>query len=1553
MSSIRSSPASKRSKTSSGSRITAASYTWDEFNQTVEKPKTPSQKFLEKTGESPRFTQLHQRVLRDLKYTDMDIAASIIQNCWRKYRVKSYFIRFIRKYKAIHQRSYSSFFYNLAIQRSTDPEKRKRFFAIITRRLLWGRKLALNYHQLSFEHWNVCNLYLVPNYIDDEKLVQFVRKIYAQRMRNMLLEWLVVTRRNAKRRAAVDNFHIINSNHHVFKKLYAPFLLWKIITKNLYFDRSEFNHIPEIQNYNEYLIIQEKKKKDADKQHLVFVGKRVIQALYNKKLQKYADREQEKFGDEYNIKRCMKYSLKAWISTITYQKELTKTKMLALSKWHNVTNSKRQLLKLLDMFQDRHRQYQKLYILNIFKKNLHINTILHTHGYIKIQSFPSLARFFAFTIAGNESLACIASAMYGWLVYVRRRKNWQYFVSANIINTNYNHTKGKALAALRTRRFAPHPYGFVAPHFQMQTYKVYKTAINHQLSPFLLLSGPESAEIEAKISSAQTRYERRETFFQAWLTTKQDMSLFMRAALIANARARDYKKKNEMSSDDKKVESFKRAMNTLKALNLSTKEKFNKVQKEIQKNNEKALRNSTASMRRMMMLITAIDSHAAAIDFEKLDPFFRTVKTVQLVGEVQKASDQLSLIYSPLTDISQMGKNFTDTTNNDEPGQFERLEIKKPGFDKQFEEMKVIVFIEKKRAQAAQAATSHFSTLLNRADFVQENQGKQTTNTKVTTFAKNSTEDVHPRKRDGMIEKYSKMFPQYSNKRKLRISSSKELLNLSVESKEEEDSAELLKISRDNTKATLSSDSLTRSSFFSVGGFESALRASAVRMLDAKINHDDKNAQMPQINEQEEDYESETEEEVPELKLGDKKETQQVKKQSSKKIQFGDGFNDTIMKSALAANGFDDPDVSNRYKTFLQIMFGKQGRDTPQSVQIQQIKRKIINEYKNRKFAAPGIITQGVARPVTSVIESYRHDRSKMNQDHSQNKGAIGTKKIIPDKDMPKEFETKYNSRRYFTNEDFGEFEEDEEEDKNDEIVDPTQSKSSFKNVLNDEDRFQQEKMKEKEEIDEAESDEELSHEGDKNADEEIDAAAQQYKDIEDFNVTSDYIPGVGYTIKDDEGNVIGYDPTGQSLLQKEQQSTPIKKQFIDNGVALKSVNKVVHRIINELARTESEISFVEVDSLGPPELDLSQLIPPKEEEPPPPPKKPEEPPKRKWTRHGPPPKSKRPIVVPRMQTIKPSMAKAMHDDDNMTKIIYDGGIITRVQGEFKPPEAPREKKKWFSGMPDHHIDYFIEGQVVSFPGGTRQLNEKPHNFTQTRVNSVKNRGITKPIISGQPRPVTATKVEQKKQHHDPLDTVRGTLLHLTSMMQSNNQEIYKKFAHRVRSMNKRPPMPNTLGDPEAPLKTTEFSDFIQNIYVRLSKDHDTETAAAALISTARQHTSFIPYLQRAVSQLFARPKMKLPDNPIQDQPPTRSTAKFIDISWYTEDPYYKAVALQFADESNMENLNAVIAPTMQSETKKKRGERPRTSIEKRKTWDDVLKDYTLGEMVMVTPAHI
>ena len=1540
-----------RSKTSSGSRVPAASSMWDEFNQTTDKPSTPSQKFLEKKGEDPNFVRLHQRVLRDLKYTDMDIAASIIQNCWKKYRIKSYFLAFIRKYKAIHQRSYSSFFYNLAIQRMTDPEKRKKFFDIIARRLLWGRKLSRDYHMLTYDQWNVCNLYLVPNFIDDQKLVQFVRKIYYQKMRTMLLDWFIITRRNAKRRKVMSNFHIVNANRSELKQLYVPFILWKFITKNVYFDRTEYTHIPEIQNYNQSLINQEKIRKNADKQHLFFVGKRVLQALFQKKLQKYHDREQEKFGDEYNLKRCMKYACKAWIRTVSVRKDMIKTKTLALSKWHNVVNSKQQLQKLLKMFEERHKVYLKLFMLNVFKKNLQINTILHTHGYIKIQALPSLARFFVHAVAGNDTLACLSSALYGWLTYVRRRKNWQQFVAANIQSTNYNHTKGKALAALRFRRYPPLPYGFVAPHFQMQTYKIYKAAVNHQISPFLILSNPESSDIEEKIKNAKTKYERREMFFMAWKSTKQDLSLFMRIALVANARARDFKKRTELLVDERMMKSYERSLLTLKSLNLASKENFEKVQLEIKKNNEKALRNSTASIRRMMMLITALDSHQAAIDLEKLDPFFRTVKNVTLVDDVQKASEQLSTVYTPLTDIAAMGRSFPEFKG--EISNFERLTVHKSGFDKQYEEMKVIIFIEKKRSMATQAATSHFSNILNRNDSTIENAAKNATSTKITTFAKNYTEDVSIKKGDGTIDKYSKMFPQYGNKRKLRVSMSKSFQLDDKNQKEEESDDEFigLKISRDSTKATLSSDSLSRSSFFNIGGFENALKASAAKMLEIKKDERPDN-QMPQIDEMSSESEEDfIEENIPQ-KSDTKSDIKKVTKQNSKKINFGDGFDDTIMRSALKSNDFDDPDVNNRYKTFLQIMFGKQGKDSPNAIQIQQIKRKIIQDYKNRKWAAPGIITQGVNRPVSSVVESYRRDRKKLNREFTSEK--LTTKnKILSDKEMPKEYETKYNSKKYYTNSDFSDNDENEEEDEensqNQEEEDKSdKNRQSFVNTFKDDDRFQQERMKEKEEL-ESESDEDIINDKNSQDDTQIDAAAQQITKSDDFNVTSDYIPGVGYTIKDEEGNVIGYDPTGKSATSNPDEK--IVKKFIDNGVALKSVNKVVHHIINEMARTESEISFVEVDSLGPPELDLSQLIPPKEEEPPKPPEKQSEPPKKKWTKHGPPPKSRRPIVIPRMQTIKPSMAKFLFDDDNMTKIIYDEGGVTRIEGEMRPPEQPREKKKWFPGVPDHHVSYFVEDQVVSFPGGGRQISGKPHDFTSPRINSVKNRGITKPIVSMNNRPLTATKIEKKKTNYkDPLDVVRGTLIHLTSMMENNDKEIYKKFTHRVRSMNKRPPPPKKIGDPQSDIKTVEFSDFIQNIYVRLSKDHDTETAANTLISTARQHQSFLPVLQKTVSRMFARPKTTLAkaEMPrVNDQPNTKSTAKFIDISWYTEDPYYKAVALQFADDNS--TLNAVIAPTFEN-TPKKRSARPSTSMDKRKTWDDVLKDYSLGDMMLVTP---
>ena len=102
------------------------------------------------------------------------------------------------------------------------------------------------------------------------------------------------------------------------------------------------------------------------------------------------------------------------------------------------------------------------------------------------------------------------------------------------------------------------------------------------------------------------------------------------------------------------------------------------------------------------------------------------------------------------------------------------------------------------------------------------------------------------------------------------------------------------------------------------------------------------------------------EEDIEALRKEESK-TQKTKKEKEIKsqIQSSANFDDVILSSALDSTAITDPNVSNKHIQFLEILLGRQVRDSPANQKLNAIKRKIIAEYRSQKLGAPGVMTQG------------------------------------------------------------------------------------------------------------------------------------------------------------------------------------------------------------------------------------------------------------------------------------------------------------------------------------------------------------------------------------------------------------------------------------------------------------------------------------------------------------------------------------------------------------------------------------------------------------------
>ena len=1513
----------------SGTSVSVATELFDEFNKKPKNSEQKSNKLLNVDGITSTYKQLRLGIIKDTQLTEESIAATVIQRAYIKYRTKKRFVNFLRTYKRIHNRTYSPFFYNFALNGTKNQERRLRYFNLINRRLLWGRKLTDQYINLTWEQYNITGLFMVFHEISPENLCLFVKKVYAHDMRRILFEWLITVKKIKKQRKLLQNFQNSKMLHFKFNEIYVPFKLWQKKTWCKYHRELTLPPCPEFDNYERSLKQREKIIKKANVKFLSTLKKRVISALKTNFIEKNADKQILEEADAYAKRSTHQYALKAWIKTVSKKKEKFNSLMYALTKWKNYYEAKKHTRFLVDTYHRRSDSYRKLRVLNCLAKNMKKNKILEANAYIKIQAKPSLALFLAHTLKKDEVCAALALSMHAWVQYTRRRRNWQYFISGNITESNHNHLKSKALCALRKRKYISKGYGFIQPYFKHTTYQLYQRVMDsreEERDPTLIVEGDVADEISKLLENTKTNRDKREAFFQAWQLIPQDPSLLMRVAILNLSRERSNEMSRSLDESQRKKTNFQRAVANFKSLNLASPEKFKIVLSSIKENYARALKNRTKTTIRDSIIIAAHQSHASALEMRSINPTFKTVESVRIAGKVRQAAENLEKNFVPLINIVTLGVGLK-SINTDDFEKFTRMKIHSRKFTKELIDLKNIILVERKRSEFNMEMTQRFDRLLfgGERDSVQKNYRTETT---IDAFSeKNLKKRPAEPNKDGIQPKYLGFFKpnvheikrrdNESNTRKRQISKED---NISLT----EADAERLRLSGLDSKSQLSLEVGTKSSFFNkLDSFVSMMKETASKMKNnTLITPGQSISEFPDIQESEESpeigeeemFSDTSSEQEPEEET--QKKVNEVKSRLSESGAINDGFDNTIMHSAIDTSDIKDPEVNQKYKQFLEILFGKQGKDQPTTQQLNAIKKKIVAEYKNRKIGAPGISTHGITLPVTSLVEEYRSDRKKSKETETEaTLNRVRKNEKLVKEEEEKEYQCKYNSRRYFPGQMEAEHEEEEEK------------VHSFREDLME--------MTRQNEIPEESDDEEEEKNGAQINDNDFDAAADQEKPQEEAD---SYVPGLEIKI-----------PKQVDTKDKE------KKPFVDNGLAMKSINKVVFNMISRLVRSEdSNFQLVETEGDQLPELDLSKLHPADSSQSRETIKKTVTAmrSKRKTIRQLP-QKSGKPTVIPQITTISPGMAEIMREDESYNRTIYDNGQVTLKPGHFQPVPQPKQKKIHFTGTMPTYTNHFVEGQVVSFASGARGINQKPTNFTNIHINATKQRGITRPIIAPSPSSAHKPSTPQQKKR-DPLGPVYGTLIDLTEVLDKKDNTKFKKFAARVKSMKARSALAPVPDKSHNEIIQPQFQQKIQSIYVKLTTEQNVDKAQEDLIDIAYEKPAFLRVLQRAVSQVVVSKKKYIEEEEKRrrkEQPKVFNkelVSKFVDLSWMKIDPNYKAVALQFAEDKD-KNLEAIVAPTYEEPAPVKQ-RRAKTAASNQRSWDEVIRSYDLNEMMLVTP---
>jgi len=1471
------------------------------------------------------YIQLRKNMQIKKNCSEEDIAASVIQRNYRKYRTRSKFIRFLNQYKTMHERTYSPYFYCFALLANLTNENRSRFFNLINRRLIWGRKLSRTHQSVSFSSFNVINQFMIPYTMDEDKLVKFVRIMYAHRIRQMLIEWRIIARKASVKRKKIEGFRLDHMNRHCFRLIYVPFTLWLRYSKEKHNRKySPSGSIPEWDNYN----LQKKQmllRKNAASEHYNNrIASRGLYSLRSQVLEKQREQTELENSNIFRLKQNMRFALKGWLKFISKKKDTTNSMKYSLFKWLRVVQVRKHTRLLMNLFKKRHETYQLRLSFGALIKNNVISKVLSINSYIKIYEKPSLALYLVHSLLKDENSAALCKAMNGWIQYVRKRRLWQQFVFSNILKSDYQITKIKTIRAIRHKDMNNLPSQVLfSKDFRKETIGLYQDIIeqhNEPLRPFLVLGSTLSNIIQSMMAEAKTSYQQRDAFFRSWFIIPQNESLFTRVCILHTLQ-KSSNSSFEKEPYHKRVKAlYEDSVSSLVEMGFGSEDKFLFLLKKISENNLMARSNRNKCQHRNRMIIIAHESHLNALDLQKIHPVFRSINDDQINQKIiEETKDVTSFLKPviPLTYFVGPPNTQNDTFLTDPKG----CKSSMYSFRKELIELRNKIKTDRIRSEIGFDTITRFDSLIGGSSqsFAQKNIR---TNTRIESYSRN-LEVSKPKPRSGMNDKLNRIFRVTSRRPRVL---SKETLEShfgkfvgEIDEKEEEDSKDLSdeegKPILPTNHSNLSLDRSNRSQFFGdMSNFVNVMKTTSMKIFEMSKSFYSNNEDNRITDIEEENSSGSRVQSTPDSpRPQDLKKTnsiighptESIIEQTIKTNGYAEGFSDELMQSISQSENPNIPDADSKYKLFLEILFGNASRESTFGP-LNSMKKRLISEFKTRKasMASHGIVTKGITRPVTSLVEKYRDDKDyELSFDESISQRA----KIVAKKGSEiTEFECKYNSRKFKPfprNVDNGENEEDQSEP------------NSFREDLMENDHGTAVNV-------------DNNNNGENNddvPDSDIDAASK--------------------TKPDNNSKKNGM----YSFLSS------FDSQGVNNGSAMNTVNKVVFKILEDYVKDEDgEIELVDVDKEMP-GLDLSKLNTGDGSKPSiVGPRKPGFQRKQRKITHYNNQSSElgnRARVIPDQKEFTNSMRAAIKEEELLTKVILDNGKSKTIKSSHQKPNISKPSKSSFKINPLLEINrsFPLEGQVVSFAGGKRSTGTNSVNFNTVKINQSKFHGLTRPVTAS----VTLKPYESKRptspskgtDNNKNLKIVCSELIRL--MIDTDNEE-KRHFDIFYRKLKISKHRPST--------SISKFEDLypkVQSLFVRHIKQRNTEETGIELIKLANEYHSFESVLIRECERALQEKKQR--DTKLKKTKSKLSSSDFkpqmaidhVEMPWFQEKLDYNAVALQYRDEPGC-NLDAMIAPTQEKSRVNSR--KSQTKMPMTPSWTELLSNYDLNEMLLITP---
>ncbi|OHT15225.1 hypothetical protein TRFO_14246 [Tritrichomonas foetus] len=1575
------------SDTSSRASSRSLSKVFSNFNKSKIAQSEIADDLLYPEHENYEYRRIRNNVICHGRQSKEDISAVIIQKTYRMFKIRTFFINFLKKFRQVKIMTERPYFIALLLNSHASKCNRKKLYETQFSKTLFCHKILKGYHHPIFEVFTITDQCMLSPDIDGNRLSIFVKKIYKPIVQNIFSEWRLAARRESNERKLICNNETDVLLRKRFGNEYISFSLWFRYTQQK--RKRNLNFTGRIPQWDYHMMLKNKKLAKYQKAaeiHLDNKKKLVTQALLNLVLAKKEEEAVLSDADRFHIKRNMMFALSAWAQFIVIQRNKVNMQRAVIKKWYYCVKTDALLTENLKIYKPRHEYFQKRWGLSAFIKNRRISQITNVYLYCKLNTKPSLALFFIATIQNDNNVASFYLAMHAWTVITRRRKKWQQMIFQDLKASNYDYTRRKALAGFRKQvvPITSAPSSYISQRFQQETIYLYEyiMKMRSDYEQVYLLSSDENAKKE--VQNAQNLAQQRKIFFQMWTKTKIEPTLLMRISLINSLHQQTKKSQLELKHNEKVMTSYRKAITFLESYNLASESKFRILQRTITENSKRALANRTRCSHRDQMILYAYYSHLDATSLKEIKPLFKTNDKLQVVAKIKNATDELTQLFLPLISITNLGSvleqpnmySFSNVKGCSSP--IQKMIIDHDSIRKRFDNIR-------SKSKLCPTTQVQFERLMLGHINSSSIKGSNTylyLNSYSPPLIENKPMQV-----SGVNTQLLKMFPLKGRKAiEIGHQSNKtvnfNIINARVEEEEEEEenldlslfASQGISGSYDKSKGSMFFQSMKSfSSMLSMSSF--GLHSSTETSSFQLEKFDD--IIMEEITERsdssyrEEKSDSYSEEEI-ETNSG-RKTIIKIKKKNTNVIEpkketiieaLKIGFNNDVMNGVNTVPPPKSPNAAKKVKLFMDILFGRNSRDNL-SVPITNLRKKLIQELNNQKESnsIPGIQTQETTLPIASLITQYHQDRYKeMNSDdenrpiqriksdfstdmrnlNSENNYSIvsHSKRNRPVPQLRKKTAASGASKKSLAKS----------------IFDGSSSDSSD---LKDYYREKPPLIEENEEINE-----EFTNQ---NEEEEDKAEVAEGEIIED---------------------IINEDPkkTTSSYSRRTQNKIASPFTAIDdeeaNNDPMSKVDKLVFSYVQKNLKNEDEdeLNLVEVDSdrdninremkkekIGEKKRKLWQ--PPKFH----PLYKPKATLKHKKLSH--PIKSGKPIVIKQDQEVTSSMKKIIKEENQVTKLLYNNGKtvikprkqtassyssksnISSVSSNYSNllplknflEEVEEPKKLHKTDLPkypdsiklsiDQKDNTSHEDKVVTFGGGGRQIKEESFNLQKIRAS--RNNRL---IHNYHPRKDNFVYVEsapkkKAKEHEDirtdysKMKSIVAQLIQLMSSSQDDANE-FLRLRKRARMLRRHPAfvgLEKQIGNHEKKtVAKDQFYGRIQSAYVKYSRRRNARAAADEIITLMQDNADFAPAILKIIEKT-AKEETRFNNSRLmksrigKTKADEGQTVHFVDLDWMTTIPDYKAVAVQYKNKKNIySNLEARIAPVNEERYDKVDGKRRR-----------------------------